>query len=145
QPPSPPATAPARRPATRRSAAAGDRFGLSVGSVARPRAGHSFPRDPHSKCQSGYAEVERMTTASITSHPHEVNRLAVAVGLEFAQFRDLYEENVPPLDCDRLAAFVREEADWDTILRATPDNAPHGIIRYWTVKIRPLMHLARDS
>jgi hypothetical protein len=86
-----------------------------------------------------------VSTVTITSHPHEVNRLAVAVGAGFADFCDRYEQNVPSLDCERLAAFVREGADWDTVLRATPENAPHGFIRYWTFDYGSLMRLAGDS
>jgi hypothetical protein len=82
---------------------------------------------------------------TITTHPHEVHRLTVAVGAEYADFRDRYEQSVPSLDSDRLAAFVREGADWDTVLRATPENAPQGFIRYWTFDAGSVMQLAGDS
>jgi hypothetical protein len=74
-----------------------------------------------------------------------VHRLAIAVGAGFADFRDRYEQSVPSLDGERLATFVREEADWDTVLRATPENAPHGFIRYWTFDAGALFQLAGDS
>jgi hypothetical protein len=55
-------------------------------------------------------EVMAMT---ITTQPHEVHRLAIAVGAGFDESRDRYEQNVPSLDTERLAALVREGADCD--------------------------------
>jgi hypothetical protein len=83
-----------------------------------------------------------MTT---TTHPHEVHRLAIAVGTGFHAFRDRYEHSVPSLDSERRAALMREDADWDTVLRATAENAPHHFIRYWTSDVGALMRLAGDS
>jgi hypothetical protein len=71
--------------------------------------------------------------------------MAVAVGAGFADFRDRYEQSVPPLDAERFAAFVRDAADWDTVVRAAAENAPHHFIRYWTVDVGSLMQLAGDS
>jgi len=80
-----------------------------------------------------------MTT---TTHPHEVHRLAVAVGAGFDDFRERYEGSVPIFDAERFAALEREGADWDTVLRATAENAPHHFIRYWTTDAGALMRLA---
>jgi Domain of unknown function DUF302 len=52
---------------------------------------------------------------------------------------------VPSLDTERFEALVRESADWDTVLRAAADNAPHDFIRYWTIDAGALMRLAGDS
>jgi Domain of unknown function DUF302 len=82
---------------------------------------------------------------TIATHTHEVHRLMIAVGTGFDDFRNRYEQSVPNLDRERLAAFVRAGADWDTVLRATPDNAPHGFIRYWTFDAGSLFQLAADS
>jgi hypothetical protein len=82
---------------------------------------------------------------TITTHSHEVHRLAVAVGTGFEDFRDRYEQSVPSLDSTRRAALVRAGADWDTILRTAADNAPHDFIRYWTSDVGALMRLAGDS
>jgi hypothetical protein len=81
----------------------------------------------------------------MTTIPHEVRRLAIAVSAGFDDFRDRYEHSVPPLDAERFAAFVREGADWDTVVRATAENAPHHFIRYWTSDVGSLMGLAGDS
>jgi hypothetical protein len=92
--------------------------------------------------------MRRVTNVSppvtITTHPHEVQRLAIAVGTGFADFRERYERSVPIFDAERFAALVRDGADWDTVLRATGANAPHDFIRYWTLDAGPLMGLAGD-
>jgi hypothetical protein len=82
---------------------------------------------------------------TIRTHPHEVQRLAIAVAAGFDSFRDRYERAVPSLDAERFAALVREGADWDAVLRAAAENAPHDFIRYWTIDAGALMRLAGDS
>jgi hypothetical protein len=82
---------------------------------------------------------------TVTTHSHEVQRLAIATGAGFADFRDRYEQSVPTVDAERLAALVGEGADWDTVLRAAAENAPHHFIRYWTFDTGSLMRLAGDS
>jgi hypothetical protein len=74
-----------------------------------------------------------------------VQRLAIDVGSGFEDFRDRYEESVPSLYSERFAALVREGADWDTVVRAAAENAPHDFIRYWTTDAGSLMALAGDS
>jgi hypothetical protein len=81
----------------------------------------------------------------MTTIPHEVHRLAIAVSAGFDDFRDRYEQSVPPLDSERFAALARAGADWDTVLLATAENAPHHFIRYWTTDAGTLMRLAGDS
>jgi hypothetical protein len=80
-----------------------------------------------------------------TTQFYEVLRLTIAVGTDFDDFRDRYEQSVPSLDSDRLATLLHEGADWDTVLRVTPENAPHGFIRYWTFDAGSVMRLAGDS
>jgi hypothetical protein len=82
---------------------------------------------------------------TITTHPHEVDRLTIAVGAGFHDFRERYEQSVPSLDTERLAALVREGADWDTVQRAAAENAPYHFMRYWTSDVGALMRLAGDS
>jgi hypothetical protein len=82
---------------------------------------------------------------TVNTHPHEVHRLAIAVGTRFNDFRNRYEQSVPSLDGERLAAFVRDGADWDAVLRAAPENAPHGFMRYWTLDAGSVFQLAGDS
>lgn len=78
----------------------------------------------------------------IVSVPHEVNRLAIAVGGPLDTFRARYEEAVPKLDAGRFARLVQDDADWDTVMRATEENAPHGFIIYWSEDFTALLALA---
>jgi hypothetical protein len=80
----------------------------------------------------------------IRSSVHEVNRLEVAVGSEFGDFRDRYERAVPELDAGRLGELVRSGAEWDAILRMTDENAPYDFIRYWDFDATAVMRLAGD-
>jgi hypothetical protein len=88
--------------------------------------------------------MTRPARERIVSVPHEVNRLAIAVGEPFGTFRARYEEAVPELDAARFARLVEDDADWDTVMRATEENAPHGFIIYWSEDFTSLMALAGD-
>jgi hypothetical protein len=83
--------------------------------------------------------------AAIRTVPHEVHRLTIDVGAPFDEFRARYEHAVPPLDAARLDALKAAAADWQAILRAAADNAPHGFIVYWSYDATPLMRLAGNS
>ncbi|GLX01863.1 DUF302 domain-containing protein [Microtetraspora sp. NBRC 16547] len=78
----------------------------------------------------------------IRSVPHEVNRLAVAVGEPLESFRARYEQAVPVFDAERFERLIAEGADWDAVLEATKENAPHGFIIYWSHDFSPLLRLA---
>ncbi|MCW2878951.1 MAG: hypothetical protein JWQ95_3051 [Sphaerisporangium sp.] len=80
----------------------------------------------------------------IQSVPHEVNRLAIAVGEPFDAFRDRYEAAVPEFDAERFARLAKERADWDTVVQATAENAPHRFILYWSQDFGPILRLAGD-
>lgn len=80
----------------------------------------------------------------IKSTPHEVNRLAIAAGEPFEAFRARYEAAVPVFDADRFERFVEDNADWNTVLRATEEAAPHDFLVYWSGDFAPLLHLAGD-
>ena len=76
---------------------------------------------------------------------HEVRRLAIPVTTTFDEFRARYEVAVPALRVEKLDEFKRAGADWDTVLRATAENAPNGFIRYWGSDVESLMRLAGPS
>lgn len=75
---------------------------------------------------------------------HEVNRLEIAVGPPYGDFRSRYERAVPVFDAGRFAELARADASWQEVLRATEENAPHEFIRYWEFDARPIMGLAGD-
>jgi hypothetical protein len=74
--------------------------------------------------------------------PHEVNRLAVAVGEPLDDFRARYEQAVPAFDTERFERFIENGDDWETVIEATKENAPHGFIIYWSNDFSPLLKLA---
>ncbi|MFC7647247.1 DUF302 domain-containing protein [Streptosporangium lutulentum] len=84
------------------------------------------------------------TDTGVHTVPHEVNRLTVGVSAPFQEFRERYERAVPVFDTERFERLIRDEADWDTVLRATAQNAPHGFIIYWSHDFTPLMRLASE-
>ncbi|MER5650899.1 DUF302 domain-containing protein [Streptosporangium sp. NPDC002524] len=75
---------------------------------------------------------------------HEVNRLTVGVSAPFREFRERYERAVPAFDTGRFERLVEDGAGWDTVLRATAENAPHDFLVYWSFEAMPLMGLAGD-
>jgi hypothetical protein len=91
------------------------------------------------------SQIEPDAVRTVTTHPHEVQRLAIAVGAGFDDFRGRYEQSVPAFDSERFAAFVSEGATWDAVLRATAEHAPHHFLRYWTLDAGALMRLAGHS
>jgi uncharacterized protein (DUF302 family) len=72
------------------------------------------------------------------SVPHEVNRLSVAAGAPFDEFRARYEAAVPAFD----PAALTEAGDWDDVLRAADAGAPHGFLIYAAVDVGAMMRLA---
>jgi hypothetical protein len=43
---------------------------------------------------------------TVTTHPHDVRRPAIAVGSGFDDFRDRYEQSVPAFDSERLVIVM---------------------------------------
>jgi uncharacterized protein (DUF302 family) len=80
----------------------------------------------------------------IETVPHQVNRLSVRVGAPFDDFRARYERAVPRFEAERFERLIKGDVDWDTILRATAENAPHGFIIYWTGDFNALLRLAGE-
>jgi hypothetical protein len=77
--------------------------------------------------------------------PHQVNRLVIDAADPFDAFRQRYEEAVPNVDRDTLAALVRRHARWDEVLAVTEAAAPHGFLIYWSMDMTPVMTLAGDG
>ncbi|RYJ22228.1 hypothetical protein CU044_5999 [Streptomyces sp. L-9-10] len=86
----------------------------------------------------------RPSDGTIETVPHEVHRLTVQVNESFDAFRERYEHAVPVFRSERFAKLVEEGADWQTVLDATKENAPHSFIIYWSAEFTSLMRLAGD-
>ncbi len=81
---------------------------------------------------------------SIETISHRVDRLTIQIDDSFDDFRNRYERAVPEFRADRFQSLVDSGADWDRVLDATAENAPHEFIRYWSRDFTPLMGLAGD-
>jgi uncharacterized protein (DUF302 family) len=83
-----------------------------------------------------------MPVHNFTAVPHEVVRWSIDTGAPFKDFRARYETAVPVVDIDRMTRLRTKRADWDTVLRAAAENAPHGFMRFWSTDVGGLMQLA---
>ena len=84
------------------------------------------------------------SNGSIETISHRVDRLTIQIDDSFDGFRGRYERAVPQYKADRFDAFIDEGADWQTVLDATAENAPHDFIVYWSREFTSLMGLAGD-
>jgi hypothetical protein len=75
---------------------------------------------------------------------HQVDRLTIQIDDTFDGFRDRYERAVPAFQRERFDSLVKRGVDWQTILQATAENAPHDFILYWSHDFTSLMSLAGD-
>jgi hypothetical protein len=75
---------------------------------------------------------------------HRVDRLTIQIDDSFEGFRNRYEQAVPVFQSERFDSLVERRVDWQTILEATAENAPHSFIIYWSHEFTSLMRLAGD-
>ena len=81
---------------------------------------------------------------TIETISHQVNRLTIQIDDSFDGFRNRYEHAVPAFQSERFDSLVKRGVDWQTILHATAENAPHDFILYWSHDFTALMSLAGD-
>jgi hypothetical protein len=81
---------------------------------------------------------------SIETISHQVDRLTIQIDDSFDGFRNRYERAVPEFHRERFDSFIKEGVDWQTVLEATAENAPHDFILYWSHDFTSLMGLAGD-
>jgi hypothetical protein len=81
---------------------------------------------------------------SIETISHQVDRLTIRIDDTFDGFRNRYEQAVPVFQRERFDSLVESGVDWQTILEATAENAPHDFILYWSHDFTSLMRLAGD-
>ena len=82
---------------------------------------------------------------SIETISHQVDRLTIRIADTFDGFRDRYEQAVPVFQSERFESLVERGVDWQTVLEATAENAPHDFILYWSHDFTSLMRLAGDG
>jgi hypothetical protein len=81
---------------------------------------------------------------SIETISHQVDRLTIRIDDSFDGFRHRYEQAVPGFQSERFDSLIRRGVDWQTVLEATAENAPHDFILYWSHDFTSLMRLAGD-
>ncbi|OBJ07259.1 hypothetical protein A5624_22800 [Mycobacterium sp. 1482292.6] len=81
---------------------------------------------------------------SIETASHQVDRLTIQIDDTFDGFKNRYEQAVPAFQSEIYDSLIEREADWQTVLEATAQNAPHGFILYWSHDFTSLMRLAGD-
>lgn len=86
-----------------------------------------------------------MSAPNVVAVHHQAVRWSIDTGTSFEDFRARYEAAVPVVDLDRMARLRAEKADWDTVLAAAEQNAPHGFMRFWSTDVGETMQLAGDS
>jgi hypothetical protein len=95
--------------------------------------------------QLGFCRRRRRSFAVMSVVPHQVNRLVIEIGEPLDAFRQRYEQAVPRVDREKLAALIGRKAGWDEVLAVTEAAAPHGFLIYWSCDVTPLMALAGDA
>src|SRR5207302_8506074 len=76
---------------------------------------------------------------------HTVSRLTVEVGPTAEAFASRFEEAVPPVPMEKVAALVSRHAPWQEMLDLIEASAPHGLLIYHRLEAMPLMRLAGDD
>ena len=88
--------------------------------------------------------MTQLVDGSVETTSHQVDRLAIRIDDSFDGFRHRYEQAVPVFQRARFDSFVERGVDWQTVLEATAENAPHDFILYWSHDFTSLMSLAGD-
>ena len=86
-----------------------------------------------------------MSDNTVISVAHQVVRWSIDTGASFEDFRARFETAVPVLDTDRMNQLRAEKAEWDTVVEAAEENAPHGFMRFWSTDVGGTMRLAGDA
>lgn len=88
--------------------------------------------------------MTQSSNGSIEKISRQAARLTIQIDDSFDGFRNRYEVAVPEFQTDRFDSLIDEGADWQRVLDATAENAPHDFIRYWSRDFTSLMALAGD-
>jgi hypothetical protein len=86
-----------------------------------------------------------MSTAAPAATSYSVIRLTVDVPASLEEFRQQYEQAVPPWPREQVDALVARGAPWSEMLKLIENAAPFGFVIYWRNDVRPVMRLAGDT
>jgi hypothetical protein len=76
---------------------------------------------------------------------HRAIRVSFGVDQPYEEFRERYEQAVPPLDTGRINALVERKASWEEVVADAQISAPFGFFIFWRLDTAPLMALAGHS
>jgi hypothetical protein len=76
---------------------------------------------------------------------YSVTRLTVHVPLAVEDFQERYEQAVPPLPREAVAALAEREAPWSEMNDLIASTAPFGFLIYWKNDVHSVMRLAGDT
>jgi hypothetical protein len=85
-----------------------------------------------------------MASTPESSVRYSVNRLTVETHSTPAEFQSRYEEAVPPLPAEHVAALVQQHAPWPDMVDLVAAAAPHGFLIYFKNDVDPVVRLAGD-
>jgi uncharacterized protein (DUF302 family) len=71
-----------------------------------------------------------------------MNRIDVATGKEFDEFRAAFEKAAPPFDQAWMQQIIERGGTWVEVCAAAAINAPNGLMVYATIDALPLLRLA---
>jgi uncharacterized protein (DUF302 family) len=88
------------------------------------------------------AMTNTVKSAEFSVVSHAMNRIDIATGVEFDEFKAAFEKAAPRFDPATVAAIVDRGGSWDDVLAAAEVNAPNGLMVYATIDAVPLFLLA---
>ncbi len=84
----------------------------------------------------------RTTSADYQVVSHTMNRIDVATGVAFDEFRAAFEKAAPPFDPAPVLQIAERGGSWDEVLAAAAINALNELMVYATIDALPLLFLA---
>lgn len=83
------------------------------------------------------------TAPAVTAY--SVHRMTVDVPASLQEFRQRYEQAVPPAPMEQVDSLVARSAPWSEMAELIDKAAPRGFIIYWRLDMHPVMGLAGDA
>jgi hypothetical protein len=74
--------------------------------------------------------------------PHGMTRIDIETGIPFKEFVAALEKAAPPVDQTALERISAAGGDWDDVLAAAAENAPHDLMTYAKIDARGYFGLA---
>ena len=76
---------------------------------------------------------------------HTMNRIDVATGMAFDEFRAAFERAAPPVDRVPVQQIAQRGGSWAEVLATAAVNAPNDLMVYATIDATPMMALAGNT